>query len=239
MANNYQRAKENGKSVKSYLSYSLGVGLPLTTAKFEHTFEDINQDGTSNGDKSIQRNPTVTGIHVNGNVYYPLAELNENSILAFNFGVAGYVLNYDVGEIRPTATKVYDYSLRSMQIGLPLCLDYKFGGEAVFNKSQKTSFTLGVGVTPIAYFNTFGDIGNVKAGVRPFLRAEVGFFAGIGWRITGSVLAGNAKTMDIPSDAAGMKIMPANSRITINSSPIYSIGISFMPFSFDWESFGW
>ena len=245
MAHNYEITKAKGKDVKHYLGYSIGVGKPFTTATFEHRFTDIrnvivnsNDHKTiSLGEKVITRNPKVSGIHLNANTYYRLAELSENTILAFNFGTILNILKYDVGEIRPTEISVYEYDMSSFQMGFPLCLDYKYGGEAVYNKSQKTSFTLGVGVAPILYANVFGNYSNTRADIRPFLRAEVGIFAGIEWRLTGSVLAGNSHIMNFKPDGRGP--LGHQATVSVHSTPTYSISLSLMPFSYDWESFGW
>ena len=244
MVNNYQKAKDKGKSTKSYLGYSIGAGIPFTTAKFEHRYTEYSSQiidskpvETIVGEKVITRNPKVSGIHFTGNTYYRLAELTENSILAFNFGAVAYVLNYDIGEISIDKRATYTYQTTSLQIGIPLCLDYKYGGEAIYNKSQKTSFTLGVGVAPILYGNNFGPIQNTRTDIRPFLRAELGIFAGVNWRLSGSVLAGSAKTMDIKTD--GDFYLGRSAHISLNSTPTYSISLSVMPFSYDWESFGW
>jgi hypothetical protein len=238
MGQSYQRAKANGKNLKPYLSYDIGISKPFAHATYTHTYLDM-ENGVIRGEKNIRRSLQAKGIGVNTSIYYPLFSVGDKSIVAFDFGIAGYLLHYDLGEIRLSPDKVYDYSLQSMQIGVPLCLDYKIGGEAIYDKSEKVTFTAGAGLCPVVYLTDLGtDISNIKGGFRPYVHAELGFFAFIEWKIKAYCMGGTANILNLNNENSGMEGMPENSNIKLKSAPVFSIGISFMPFSRDWDS-GW
>lgn len=238
MAKHYMNARANGKKMKSYLSYDIGYHIPISKATFKHSF--VNEvDGMYAGEKVISREIDVKGFGVSGNVYYPLFSLTEKSILAFNVGAIGNILKYDIGEVRTSTTAVYNWSFSSMQIGLPLCIDYKFGGEAIYDKAEKVSFTAGFGISPTVYASSFGPSSIVKFGVRPYVHAEIGFFAAIEWKVRASCLMNSTQFFRADNENAGLESMPYNSRFTMNSKPVFNIGFAFMPFSWDWENSRW
>lgn len=234
----YMNARANGKKLKSYLSYEVGYHYPISQATFNHTY--VNEvNGMYTGEKTISRSLKGKGFGGHGGVYYPLFHATEKSVVALNVGAVVNILKYDIGEIRPTDTRVYNYSFASAQASLPLTMDYKYGGEAMYDKAEKVSFTAGFGLSPTLYMANFGPAPYAKLGLRPYVHAELGFFAFIEWKVYASCMMGNATIFKGDNETAGLENMPFNSRISMDAKPVFSIGFSTMPFSWDWENSRW
>lgn len=234
----YESRKAEGKNVNSYLSYYAQYGVAFTAADYTHTFIGTDANGEPVGEQSIYNHYDLKGISIGAGMYFPIADISDNSKIAFNLLIVFNVFNYEPGRITTSPYSTYDYSIQSFQVGVPLTLDYKYGGEANFDKTEKVSFTLGAGLSPMMNATGIGPMSNLKFNIRPYVHAELGIFAGIEWRIHFAYYAGQSKLLDLNSSAAFMDAMPDNSRITMNSSSLYTVGIAIMPFSFDWKK-GW
>lgn len=238
MAKHYMNARANGKKMKRYLSYDIGYHIPITKGTFTHSY--VNEvNGMYAGEKVITRELDAKGFGVSGNVYYPLFELTEKSIIAFNVGALANVLTFDIGRVNTSETANYNYSFSSLQIGIPLCIDYKSGGEAIYDKAEKVSFTAGFGISPTFYGSNFGPSSVTKFGVRPYVHAEIGFFAAIEWKVRASCLMNSTQFFRADNDSPGLAGMPYNSQFTMSSKPVFNIGFALMPFSWDWENSRW
>jgi len=237
----FEKRRAEGKNVKSYLSYGINFGLAFSSVDFSHSYSTIDGSGNIVGSNVISRSFDVRGYQFGANVYFRLFDVTPNSTVMFNISPSGYVFHYEMGPIHPVNSNLgeYDYTLAIGNIALPLTLDYKTGGEALFDKSYRTSFTVGAGLSPVVYGTNFGDLQKMKLGIRPFVHAEIGVFAAIEWKIRLSYMPGTARVMDLYSDDAGMETMPVDSHIQMNTSSMFSVGIALMPFSFGWKSERW
>lgn len=234
----YEKRKAEGKNVNSYLSYYAQYGMAFTGADYSHTFIGTDENGDPVGEQTINRHYNMKGISVGAGMYYRVGELSENSEIAFNLFIAFNVFNFDPGNINTSPNYNYDYSIQSFQVGVPLTLDYKYGGEAIFDKTEKVSFTFGAGLSPMMNATGIGPMSNIKFNIRPYVHAELGIFAGIEWRLHFAYYGGQSKLADLNEGSAFMDQLPEGSRIQMNSSSMYVVGLGIMPFSFDWKK-GW
>jgi len=237
MIGSYFKKKEEGKSVRSYQSWHLGVSIPLeNTYTFSWDYWNRAEDGTYLGKSNFTRTFKNKSLVFNASVYFPLFKISETSALAFNLGAMGHGLVSDIDPIKIGNTN-YEYTFVSMQIGIPLTFDFKYGGEAINDKAERFSFTLGAGMCPIVYASSFGPISNTRGNIRPYVHGEIGFFAGIEWKFKVDYLAKSAEVYR--ADYRDFQSLPEGSLITTTSKPMLSVGIALMPFSYDWESSRW
>jgi hypothetical protein len=197
-----------------------------------------DRTGKLTGKQSIDKDLVVNAWTAGAGTYFPLFNISEKSILAFNFNANGIVSNTKMGVIRVNEVTTYDFDFIHMDIGFPLSLDLKYGGEAVLDKTEKASFTLGVGICPSLYVSTFGPTSNFAFDTRPYIHFDIGFFAGIEWKIQASYLPGNTQILNLNPNSNGMTSMPLDSYITANKGSLFNIGIGLMVFSYDWGD-GW
>ena len=237
----FAKRRGEGKSVKSYLSYGIDLGMAFSSADYSHSYSTIDGSGNIVGSNTISRSFDLKGFQFGANVYFRLFDVTPNSSVVFNINPSAYLFHYEMGSIHPAGSNLneYNYSLAIGNLAVPLTLDYKTGGEALFDKSYRTSFTVGAGLSPVMYGTNFGNIKKNKFGIRPFVHAEIGVFAAIEWKIRLSYMPGTTKVMDLYSDDAGMETMPVDSHIQMTTSSMFSVGISLMPFSFGWKSERW
>lgn len=237
MMGNYFKAKEEGKNLRYYQSWHLGVSVPLeNTYTFSWDYWNRAEDGTYLGKSNVTRTFKNKALVLNAAVYFPMFEITETSALAFNLGVMGYGLVGDIDEIRIGHT-TYQNQFVSMQMGMPLTFDFKYGGEATNDKAEKFSFTLGAGMCPIMYISTFGEFSNTRGSIRPYVHGEIGFFAGIEWKFKVDYLAKSTEVYRV--DYRDFETLPEGSLISVKGQPMLSVGIALMPFSYDWESSRW
>lgn len=237
---NYSKAKESGKGLKFYQSSHMAVGFILAnegTLNWDYFNRDSDNSYTGLG--NINRTFKNSGTTINASVYFPVFNITETSVLAINAGAYGYFLKAeDLGPMQVGVTR-YTSTLTSTNLGLPIALDYKYGGEAINDKAERFSFTIGAGLCPMFMGTIFTGESSTKGTVRPYVHGEIGFFAGIEWKFKVDYLGGSPTYFHADYRDLGREGMPEGSIITITGKPVLSVGIALMPFSFDWESSRW
>jgi len=238
----YSDGRANGKQMRGYLGYDIGVFFSFADRNFQHTYTDIDANGTNHGEKVYNRKLKSRVIGFNAGSYTPLGNLGSKSCLAFDWGIAATILQDNTGEVytrSPRSEGVYESTIMHWDFAVPLCLDFKFGGEAIFDKSEAFSFTFGAGLQPSLAMGGVASTSKMVASISPMIKAEIGFFAGLQWKIKASYIYRSGNIYKAENGDAGMESKPESSVITITSTPSFNLGISFMPFSYDWESSRW
>lgn len=153
---------------------------------------------------------------------------------------AGVGFNYwSFQETNPLLANTFgpkDFSVWQMYV--PVTFDYKFGAEAKMSKSLKAGYTLGVGPVLVMSAATCSDGAsaiNFKAA--PFLKFSYGFFWHTFLSVEATALGSKFLFMDnvASRDYNQNNGYRNNIYYTVQSSSVYTIGITWMPFSFDWE----
>lgn len=137
----------------------------------------------------------------------------------------------------------------SMQIGIPVSLDIKFGFDAMKYKNVKWASSVGIGVMP--QFTMSAGIPNSESesfaiGVTPFIKGDIGFFAGIAMKLRAQIGLGVMPMADSKHSLfGGMSggIKGENTGVQHEyrvTAPVQAT-ISFiaMPFSWSWGEKGW
>jgi len=238
MQENYNRRKANGQNVNSYLRYHAHLHYSFSSGDFNHTYQAMDKTGKITGQRSIDKKFALNGLSAGAGTYFPIFNVSEKSIVAFNASAEGVFTHYQMGKIQLDDVKTYDYALMVVSIGLPLSLDLKYGGEAILDKTEGASFTVGAGLCPGVYISSFGPTGSFAFDVRPYLHADIGIFAGLEWKIQAAYFPGHTNVLKLNPESTGMHSMPTESYIKANKGNLFTVGIGMMIFSYDWEG-GW
>ncbi|WP_118973978.1 hypothetical protein [Taibaiella koreensis] len=173
--------------------------------------------------------------------YFPLSYFSQNSMLALSTGVygAGSVWNLGNTSLDPAVSTTYD--AKEVLIGVPIGVDFIYGGEASLNKSDRVTIRGGIGVMP--YFATGqladGSQNYGKLGLRPYVKAELGFFAGVEWKVKGMIIAGSRTIYDYSVGDEYLRDSDYYYKLNFKIRPTYTVGIAVFPFSFGWDSDKW
>lgn len=238
----YKDGRAAGKQMRGYLGYDVGVFFSFADRNYSHTYTDIDASGTNHGEVTYSRKLKPRVIGFNAGSYVPLGSMGSKSCLAFDWGFTATLLKDNTGEVRtrtPLKQGVYQSTILYWDFGAPLCLDYKYGGEAIYDKSEAFSFTFGAGLQPSLASGSIAGTGNLVGSVSPLVKAEIGFFAGLQWKIKASYIYRSGVIYKAKNGDPGMESQPESSVITLTTTPSFNVGISFMPFSHDWDSSRW
>lgn len=139
-------------------------------------------------------------------------------------------------------------SMQYMSMYLPVSLDFKVGGDAVYNRDIKYMVTLGAGAMPFFYGTpTYGSdlsIGDDEAnvGIKAFGKAELGFFAGIAMKLRATcsfkkILFDEQNTYEeVPDKSTQLGYVNITGHYKVTTNPELTLSLVLMPFSRKWDS---
>ena len=239
--NQYLERKDAGKNVSLWNRLEIGYGETFSNGSAStYTRTKDGASGVITG--------TTTGKSFNyrsmsgyGAVYFPLTHIGQSSALVLNTGIYTRGSSWDLGNtsLDPTATTLNTAS--EIQIGVPVGVDYIFGGEATGNKQDKVTLRAGAGAMPYVAFGSLADKSEKysKLGMKPYIKAELGFFLGVEWKIRGMVIAGSRTLYNYQVGDYNLNSNSYYASYNFTIRPSYVIGFSVFPFSFGWENDKW
>jgi|GEM_PF-1043884 len=240
--NEYLNKRQNGENVSLFHRFEIGYGL--TYGRASVNIQDRFRDG-SNGN-AIAGNSRVTTFNYRASsgfvgTYFPLSYLSNKSILAINTGVFGTASVWDIGNTSLEENTVTSYEAKDVFIGVPLGVDYIYGGEATMNKSDKVTLRAGAGLMPFLAGGELADGSQdyVKLGIKPYIKAELGFFAAVEWKLKGMIVAGSRTIYDYKTGDYNLNDSEYYYSFNMKIKPTYTIGITVFPFSFGWDNDKW
>lgn len=240
--NTYLKKRDDGKNVSVFhrteLAYCMTFGGGALNINDRYR-DPFNQSAITGSSRAMTFNYRSYAGY--GGFYIPISYLGEKTMLAMNLGVYATVNTWDIGNtsLEPGVTTKYETS--DMYIGVPVGVDFIFGGEATLNKADKVTLRAGAGVMP--YFAAGGvpngtmDYG--KLGLHPYVKAELGFFAGIEWKVKGMMIAGSRTIYNNTTGDYNLQYSDYYYNLNFKIRPTYTVGIAIFPFSFGWENDKW
>lgn len=244
----YQRAKDNGWDwyVRCYQRMYIGISYPIMPVTLRTDYVGVfSNDGSHNypvyhwhPDTTITHSTVTSGsIVLTAGTSFGLAKMGRQGLLSLNTEVTGgYVKSKNKD----------DFSFTFEYMALPISLEIKSGGEARLNKTRKTIFSIGAGGSLYYYLGTVsasdageGQIGTY--GVTPFAKIEMGFLAGIAFKVGLTANATPIKFKTIASeDAAGYAPnISASTYANLTMKNGITLYLVLMPFSWDWSDDKW
>lgn len=240
---NYSVKRSNGKNVTLFQRLELGGGLTFGkgSASSVERFYDQAHPGIISGTSNTQ---TFAYRSACGwlNTYFPMTALSHNSILAVSTGLYFTNNSFQINNFSFNGQSSATLDVKDMLVGLPIGVDFIFGGEATNNQSDKVSLRAGIGAMPFISLGSMSDdISKYsRLGVRPYVKAELGFFAGIEWKIKTQVMVGSRNLYDIRMGDYNLQDGENYySNFKMDLRPTYSVGIAIMPFAAAWDNDNW
>ncbi len=211
-------------------------------------FQGVQQVNNNNyiGDTTIKRNIAGTG-GMGGSIglSLPFKATGHISVwaIAVQLGVNMYTwtnINSTYGNdgslVAPSGNIL---SAKTMQISLPIGIDWKCGNDAFDTKRLPLGTSLGVGFIPAYNMTSLSEPSGFPNGSRfgftPYAKAEVSFFMGFDLKLRATYTMGTVSLIEVNGPVPGMTDGPF--KIVSTSSIIGSVII--MPFAGRWKESRW
>lgn len=223
---------------------SIGFGIPIIsgTTTYNYTQTDFNGDL---GAKSTEGNVKLkTGLTINGGTFVPLMLLSEKLQLVINMEAMASLglINTDSVTLENVDTKA---SIESpfIMLGLPVGMDIISGSHMSLNKNDRFMWGIGAGVNPALVYPTPSN--DPAFAVIPYAKVELGFFAGVAFKLRGTAYFGSNKgsetnnyyssTYDGNGNLTNIVSSQVVSNITYNYG--FTLTLNVMLLSWGWSDF--
>lgn len=250
-----QQTHAGGFELPNFIKrWELGYTYPMVFATYKSTERVSSPNGDqvfeANIEKNVRSNFGFGGLM---GTYIPITKLGSSALLAagVNAMYNAYTWDYTHPTFQNYVTDAYgnvigahfDENSKSMpftggsvQLGLPVSLDVKFGAEASLQKHAKYTATIGVGAIPSGTITVDLDNAEYAWGVNPFAKAEIGAKAGIIWKLRfqytmGPVTFFNGNNTFTEGNTSSTRELIGNG--------IASVSLVLMPFSWNFQEDGW
>lgn len=170
--------------------------------------------------------------------FIPIALVSDNSMIVFNTELAFTSATFEYDSLLFQGTKRYMKPFHSYRVGALLSVEYRVGGDIPLNKNEGVMLTIGGGLNPcIVNTSDFDKILPYK--VMPFIKGELGFFAGMAFKIRGIYYFGNSLYAD--ESAVGISDNGVGDMLhtNITGGNGFDIALVLIPFSVNWNSDNW
>lgn len=237
----YMNARENGGNLGVFQRYQVGYSLPMASATWMHDLSCQTPDGLIKDTSIVKNMGAAKGWGATSGTHFPIAVMGEKSILAIPVDAIVNLYVWNTGDIAINGG-TYNYDVATMQIGVPVGIDYKTGGDAMLDKSNRISFTAGIGMHPNMYATAFGPWnGQAKFRVQPYLKAELGVFAGICFKVRALYTMSDVDLIKANEEQlyGGWSAADESETIRVRSKPNLTLSLLVMPFSWDWKQSQW
>ncbi|MFI5196806.1 MAG: hypothetical protein ACHQD8_06930 [Chitinophagales bacterium] len=224
--------------------YDLGFTYVMPFAHFEGVVPGYS--GSYFGDTTAKRPTPGMGVGGSIGLSIPFKATGHISCWAVNFHLIANMytwtnLNEHYGADGSYTAVTPDLEATTMQIALPIGIDYKIGNDAIETKRLAFGTSLGAGVMPNYNITTLTGPGadSVKShgafGFNPYIKLEGSVFLGIAVKIRVMYTLGDVTLIDVnkPTDYR------INGPFKVTSNGNLMISLVFMPFSGGWYERKW
>jgi hypothetical protein len=205
-SNSYNYSRSTGK-FRLKLLQRMDIGFHAGFSK--SFFDETNRMGFTGWDENTQSEITTYAGESNsfklknssygGNIgfFIPIGYVVPYTRFALN--VEAYVTSssYTIQDYKVLGQAANPPAITSLNVTIPIGFDIKWGAQATLDRYFIGSVALGGGIAPTYHTITPVSTGTEQATmvVRPYLKAEFGFFTGIFWKIKGTMLYNNTNTL--------------------------------------------
>lgn len=237
---NAQGKRDDGKKVSVFHRLEISEGFTFGSAALninDRYWDGFGQDVIGASSRAKTFNFRTLSSYVA--LCFPISYLSDKSILALNVGVYGMANKWDLGNTSLTGDASYE--AKELYLGVPIGVDIIWGGEATCDKGDKVTLRAGAGVMPYFATGDWADGSNKysKLGIQPYVKAEIGFFAGIEWKVRGMIVASSRTVYDIKVGDYYLRDSDYYYALNYKVRPTYTVGIALLPFSFGWGGNKW
>lgn len=164
--------------------------------------------------------------------YFPVVLMSDKSMLVAEIEFMASVSKLSYDSIALAKNTNISAPTDVHKIGIPISLEYRSGADVLLNKQAKTMFALGAGFNfCIINSDDYDKVTPLRA--LPFIKAELGFFAGMAIKVRGVYYFGNSDynyTVNYNvAHSIGDQLVSK-----FRGSNGFNISLVLMPFSVNW-----
>jgi hypothetical protein len=224
----------------------IGYSYCIASAEFKYRENSFNEGTGKLTDTGFtERLVSKSGFGAFGGYYWPVAKMTDMSRIAlglsymYNFylwdgEIFSYASNGSYNSRTGATTTNTSVGSGTVEMALPIGADYKYGCDALKDKSQRFCASFGAGIYPSASVTVFKDNGGFAFRARPYVRAEIGFFAGICFKVRATHIVGRSNYINYESSEPGYE-----TSTKFQSTGTTAISLVIMPFSWKWNKAEW
>lgn len=218
----------------------VGYSYAIASATFKYSYNQYNEStGTLTDTSFSQRVTSKSGFGFSGGYYFPVAKMSEKSKLAIDLTYMYNIYLWD-GELfsyamsnNPNNTVVSAGSMTA-EMALPVGVEYKYGCDAMKDKSEPYCASLGAGLYPSMSVTVYKETGGLGFRMRPYVKAEFGFMAGICFKLRATYVMGHSNYINYSDSSPGFE-----TSTTFKSNGTTVLSLILMPFSWKWQKSRW
>lgn len=227
----------------------LGYGWATTSADYiRHDRIAREGDGKvfeGNINKSVT---SESGYSITGGTSIPLRRLGRISSL--QLGADGVYNSFKWNYQTPVGANMVDTNLvyayhddslykgSTMNAGLALSLDFKFGVDAMRDKNLRWGWTGGIGVFPSISKSTLNPgEDDMLYGVQPFIKTEVSYRAGMVWKLR--LMYAMSKVNYIDYSTKSFNYSNSTADVQLQGKGTFSVSLLILPFAFSYSQSEW
>jgi hypothetical protein len=222
--------------------YELSATYVVPFATFAGVSRVNDGGGNYQGDSTAKRTQVGTGFGGSLGLSLPFKATGHTSCWAVNFHLMGHMytwtdLNQTLGTDGTYHTATPSLSASTIQIALPIGIDWKAGNDAIKTKRLPFGTSLGVGMMPqMNITSVSGYEGSHYAfGCTPYAKVEGSVFVGLDIKVRAIYTMGDITLIDADHPIYGSTDGPF--KITSNANFMLSLVV--MIGSGGWEEYSW
>jgi len=237
---------------KDLKRWDFAGGVVLPTGTFNGVSQ-VQRPGFI-GDTTAKRKLTgQTGLGGSISVFAPFKGTGHISYWGMDVGVmVNELLWHNLNQIYSPDNNSYSngtnvsISAVTMQLAIPLGISYKVGCDAIESKRLPLCASFGAGIIPQVNYTNLESISQFNAqygwGVTPYAKVDLGFFAGICWKLRFMYTYGKINLFD--ANAAIPGSTPSSPKLTdgpfgFSSTSSFMVSLVIMPFAAGWHETNW
>ena len=224
--------------------YEIGGGLVMPSGNFTGVVTVLGSNNYYRGDSTAKRAIKGSGFGGSIGLCLPFRATGHISCWAITASLMGNMILWpSLNQTMSTGGTYTDRTTKldasTIQIALPLGVDYKVGNDAILTKRLPFGVSIGAGIFPQLTMTTLSGVSGYKAqwgnGILPYAKLDISIFTGFCWKLRFMYTGGNVNLLDQNASLPAYNQGP----FTISSSGQFMASLIIMPFSGKWREFAW
>ena len=226
----------------------LGYGFyNMNTANFQFDYNKTDINNQLIDTYYVATMKPTAAMSASFGLHFPIAMLRNRGVVAVATTFAYNKMDYETDKFYLTTSNYLTYKFATTQMAARLGVDLMVGNHGVLDKSKPTCYTIGLGLAPTQFNMTPSVIGTdgktttgeavSKMKMQPYIKAEIGFMAGLCFKLRATYSFGRADLMRVTSPSA----VPASYPLATTFQMRSNLELSFiiMPLSPAWRKSRW
>lgn len=216
----------------------VGYTYGIATAEYKYHFQSFNETtGILSDTGYSERVTSKLGFGGFVGYYFPVYTMGPSSKLAITLSYMynAYLWDGDAFYVSSSSRNgTTSVGSGTIEMALPVGVDYKTGCDAMFDKTKKGCASFGAGVYPTFGVTVYQGSGGFKFKARPYIKGEIGFFAGICFKVRAMYVLGSIPYIDYGDKYAGYE-----ETTSFKSKGTLNLSLVLMPMSWKWSKSSW